>query len=60
MMEVLGVVEVKAKFMFQGRYEVFKRALETLQGMLEEHEADNINPEKDYIKIEYIKGNGDV
>ncbi len=55
-MEVLGYAQVKARYMYQGRIDVFKRALETLQQLVEKNEADNINPEKDYIKIEYIKG----
>ncbi len=55
-MEVLGCARVKARYMYQGRIDVFRVALETLQRLVEKNEACNIDSEKDYIKIEYIKG----
>jgi hypothetical protein len=50
----IGKAEVKASYLLRGRFDVFKRALKQLLRMIIE-EGNKTDPEKDYIRIEYIK-----
>lgn len=54
-MKSIGKAEIAAYYLFHGRYDVFKRALKQLHEMVIK-DGSNLDPKKDYIRIEYIKG----